>query len=84
MKTAEQTIDAIEEIRQYCNEHIRPFANEFDETEHLPESLIRDMAKRGYWRQVSHPPIKDWGLIQLHMDSSRNKWGKLAVTYGHY
>ncbi|WP_144494734.1 acyl-CoA dehydrogenase family protein [Bacillus pumilus] len=48
MKTAEQTINAVEDIRLYCDEYIRPFANEFDETEHLPESLIRDMAKRGY------------------------------------
>ncbi len=53
------------EAREFTDKYIKPFANDFDENEAIPEEIIQRMAKAGYLGATISPEFGGRGLGQL-------------------
>lgn len=70
----------IEEARQFVDEHIRPFAAEFEQQAEFPTVLIRQMGKRGYLSASFPEEYGGLGMNALHYGHLVEEMGKGALS----
>lgn len=83
---AQQALQA--EVRMFVDEHVAPFADEFDRNEKMPEELIAEVAKRGYLGAVVPSAYggKDidalsWGLICAEIGRGSTSLASLLTVH---
>ncbi len=63
------------EVRAFVDEHVAPFADEFDRKERLPEELVRELGARGYLGGIVPEAYGGRGMDAL-------SWGLLCEQIG--
>ncbi|MBY8914130.1 acyl-CoA dehydrogenase family protein [Bacillus sp. YC2] len=81
MKTAEKKADIIQGFLKYCNEHIRPLAGEFDETECIPGPLIKDAGSKGYFAAGIPEEYAGLGLNPIEYGLFTEQAGKACCNF---